>query len=465
MTSPEAARPPLVHLKFSMNGIPLPAEELPMHKVARTGVACEHMEYEVTRADATTRSIYGSAAPLFDEHGKVRAVIGAHTDITERKHTEMALRQADRRKDEFLATLAHELRNPLNPIRSAAAILRMQAGPGTDAQWPGEVIDRQVQQMTRLLDDLLDVSRITLNRLELRREHTSIAEIVRASVETSRPLIEASGHRLEIELPEQPVYVDADGTRLAQVFSNLLNNAAKYTDPGGRIRLSVERLGDQVCIAVDDNGIGIAPERLTQVFDMFSQEQPALDRSHSGLGIGLALSRALVHMHGGKIEAHSEGRGRGSRFTVILTAVEPAEAVTSAALSTTVQVIDGAGKRVLVVDDNRDSAESLALYLQLLGYIVHTAHDGVEALSAGANLHPDAVLLDIGLPGQNGYEVARSMRATGWGRTLLLIAITGWGQEEDKRRAHESGFDMHLTKPVDPAAVADLLQAAPRQSY
>ena len=463
LTSPEAAHPPLVHLKFSMNGVPVPADELPMHKAARTGVACENMEYEVTRADATTRSVYGSAAPLFDEYGKVRAVIGAHTDITERKHAEVALRQADRRKDEFLATLAHELRNPLSPIRSALAILRMQSGPGTDAQWPGEVIDRQVQQMARLLDDLLDVSRITLNRLDLRRQLTSIADIVSASVETSRPVIEASGHRLDIALPEQQVYVDADSTRLAQVFSNLLNNAAKYTDPGGRIQLSVERLGDRVSIVVDDNGIGIAPERLAQVFDMFSQEQPALDRSHSGLGIGLALSRALVHMHGGTIEARSEGRGRGSRFTVVLPSVGSTESAAPAVQSMATPAADSAGKRVLVVDDNRDSAESLALYLQLMGYTVHTAHDGGEALSAGANLHPDAVLLDIGLPGQNGYEVARSMRATSWGRTLLLIAITGWGQEDDKRRARESGFDVHLTKPVDPGAVADLLQAAPAQ--
>ncbi len=462
MTAPEAAQPPLAHLKFAMNGVPVAPEALPMHKAVRTGVACENVEYEVTRADGTTRSVYGSAAPLFDEDGKVRAVIGAHTDITERKQAELALREADRRKDEFLATLAHELRNPLSPIRSALAILRMQAGPVTDVQWPGEVIDRQVQQMARLLDDLLDVSRITLNRLELRKTRTLLAEIVSAAIETSRPLIEASGHRLDVELPAQPVYLDADGTRLAQVLSNLLNNAAKYTDSGGRIALRIQREGNQVSIVVEDSGIGIAPERLAQVFDMFSQEQPALDRSHSGLGIGLALSRALVQMHGGSLEADSEGRGRGSRFTVRLpTAESPAAASTQPSSSTGAPMPVNGGKRVLVVDDNRDSAESLALYLELMGHAVRTAHDGNEAMSVALEVQPDVVLLDIGLPGQNGYEVARSLRDTAWGRGLLLVAITGWGQEEDKRRAREAGFDVHLTKPVDPQVVAKLLQDPP----
>jgi PAS domain S-box-containing protein len=460
MTSSQATQPPLVYLKFTINGEPVSPEELPMHKAARTALPCENVEYELVRADGTVRSVYGSAAPLFDEDGRVRAVIGAHTDITDRKYIEVALRQADRRKDEFLATLAHELRNPLNPIRSALATLRMQSRPASGAQWPGEVIDRQVRQMARLLDDLLDVSRITLNRLELRREHTLLADIVAAAVETSGPLIEANGHQLEVALPAQPIHVDADGTRLSQVFSNLLNNAAKYTDRGGRIRISAKADGGVVCIVVEDNGIGIAPERLAQVFDMFSQEQPALDRSHSGLGIGLALSRALVQMHGGNIEAHSAGRGRGSRFTVLLPIVESKSAAPYDVILATGDG-NGGARRILVVDDNRDSAESLALYLELLGHTVRMAHDGIEAVSAAAALRPDAVLLDIGLPGQNGYEVARSLRGTAWGRDLLLVAITGWGQEEDKRRARESGFDIHLTKPVDPRTVVDLLQSAP----
>ena len=458
MTSPQAAQPPLVHLRFSINGEPVPPEQLPMHRAARDGVPYENVEYDVVRADGSVRSVYGSAAPLFDDDGKVRAVVGAHTDITERKQTEIALRQADRRKDEFLATLAHELRNPLSPIRSALAILRMQSGHDSGPQWPGEVIDRQVRQMARLLDDLLDVSRITLNRLELRRERALLADIVAVAVETSRPMIDASGHRLDLDLPPQAIYLDADATRLAQVFSNLLNNAAKYTDRGGRIAIRAKLAGRQVSIVIEDNGIGIAPERLAQVFDMFSQEQPALDRSHSGLGIGLALSRALVQMHGGDIEAHSAGRGRGSRFSVVLPVIDSG-ADAGDAVGTT-PTGSGAPRRILVVDDNRDSAESLALYLELLGHTVRMAHDGNEAVNAAAALRPDAVLLDIGLPGQNGYEVARSLRGTAWGRELLLIAITGWGQEADKRRARESGFDIHLTKPVDPRTIVDLLQTA-----
>jgi PAS domain S-box-containing protein len=458
LSSADATRPPLSDLQFSIDGGPVGAEALPMHKVARTGVPCENIEYEVTRADGTIRGVLGSAAPLFDEDGRVRAVIGAHTDITERKHAEMALRQADRRKDEFLATLAHELRNPLNPIRSAVAILRLQTASAQGRQWPGEVIDRQVRQMARLLDDLLDVSRITLNRLELRKQRTPLADIVAAALETSRPLIDASGHVLEIELPPEPIYLDADGTRLAQVFSNLLNNSAKYTDAGGRIEIAAHAEPHEAVIVVTDNGIGIAPERLTHVFDMFSQEQPALDRSHSGLGIGLALSRAVVQLHGGSIEAQSDGRGHGSRFSVRLPRLQLFNAHSADTLS------EGASqnaepRRILVVDDNRDSAESLALYLGLLGHTVRTAHDGNEALIAAAAFHPDIILLDIGLPGQNGYEVARRIRSYDWGRGLLLIAITGWGQDEDKRRAREHGFDIHLTKPVDPQAVAELLSA------
>jgi PAS domain S-box-containing protein len=465
LTSPDARHPPLSQLRFTIDGQPAAPTALPMHKTARSGVACENIEYEVTRSDGTRRIVYGSAAPLFDEDGRVRAVIGAHTDVTERKHTELALREAHRQKDEFLATLAHELRNPLNPIRSALAVLRLQYQVQPGSPWPGEVIDRQVRQMARLLDDLLDVSRLTLNRLELRRSTALLVDVVSLAVETSRPLIEAAAHRLDIELPAQPVYVDADVTRLAQVFSNLLNNAAKYTDPGGRIALSAKLEEGHARVVVEDTGIGIAPERLAQVFDMFSQEQPALDRSHSGLGIGLALSRALVQLHGGSLEAASEGRGRGSRFTVILpVTMPPAEAAhASASVHAAQPAADGMGKHVLVVDDNRDSAESLAMYLELMGHTVSTAFDGEQAITTVQAKRPEVVLLDIGLPGQNGYEIARKIRETAGGREILLVAITGWGQEEDKRRAREAGFDLHLTKPVDPHAIADLLQTPSAQ--
>ena len=459
MTSAQAKQPPLVHLRFSMEGREIPPEELPMHRVARTSVACHNIQYDVIRADGKMRSIYGSAAPLFDERGNLRAVIGAHTDITERKHIENALRQADRRKDEFLATLAHELRNPLSPIRTAVAILRKQARPEPDLQRITAVIDRQVQQMARLLDDLLDVSRITLNRLELRIQRTELSEILESAIETSRPLIDEAGHELQVSLPAQPAYLDADGMRLGQVFSNLLNNAAKYTDRGGRISVVCNLMESEVLIQVQDSGIGIAPERLSQVFEMFSQEHPALHRSHGGLGIGLSLSRALVHMHGGSIEAHSAGLGLGSRFTVRLPLAAPVATPAPSAPPTSKPRVSTVG-RILVVDDQYDSAETLTMYLSLLGYEVRVAHDGVEALEASAAFRPDVILLDIGLPRMDGFEVARAIRSQPWGTNVFLIAVTGWGHADDKRRAAEAGFDQHLTKPVDPQALASLIGQA-----
>lgn len=460
MTSPQAKRPPLVHLRFLIEGKEIPPAELPMHRVAQTSAACYGIQYDVIRADGKMRSIYGSAAPLFDERGNLRAVIGAHTDITERKQIENALRQADRRKDEFLAILAHELRNPLSPIRTALAILRRQARPESELLRITAVIDRQVQQMARLLDDLLDVSRITLNRLELRKDRAALSGILESAIETSRPLIDEGGHELEVSLPTQAAYLDADGARLAQVFSNLLNNAAKYTDRGGRIRVLCERKESDVLVHVEDSGIGIAPERLARVFEMFSQEYPALHRSHSGLGIGLSLSRALVHMHGGSIEAYSAGLGLGSRFTVRLPVVEGMEAGVSSAPPSGGPAA-GASRRVLVVDDKYDSAETLATYLSLLGHEVRAAHDGVEALEASIAFQPDVVLLDIGLPRMDGLEVARAIRSQPWGANVLLVAVTGWAQADDKRRVAQAGFDQHLTKPIDPQAVAGIVAQAP----
>jgi len=419
------------------------------------------MQYDVIRADGTTRSIYGGAAPLFDERGRLRAVIGAHTDITERKQIENALRHADRRKDEFLATLAHELRNPLSPIRTALAILRRQARADLDLQRITAVMDRQVQQMARLLDDLLDVSRITLNRLELRKQRAELSAILESAIETSRPLIDEYGHELRVNLPGQTVSVEADATRLAQVFSNLLNNAAKYTDRGGTIEIICECQDSEVLVHVQDSGIGIAPERLLKVFEMFSQEHPALHRSHGGLGIGLALSRALVEMHGGSIEAHSEGVGSGSRFTVRLPMVETMARPAVRAASITEVRVNGAGRRVLVVDDKHDAAETLATYLGLLGHEVRAAHDGVEALEESAAFRPDVILLDIGMPRLDGLEVARAIRREPWGADILLIAVTGWGNAEDKRNVAQAGFDRHLTKPIDPQAVASIVAHAP----
>jgi signal transduction histidine kinase len=363
------------------------------------------------------------------------------------------LAQADRRKDVFLATLAHELRNPLAPIRNAVEVLKAKGPDDPDLIWSRDVIDRQVGQMARLLDDLLDVSRITRNKLELRKQRVTLASVVETAVETSRPIIDGGGHELTVSLSSEPVYLDADPVRLAQVFANLLNNAAKYTDGGGHVRVAAERIGHEVVVSVKDDGIGIAPEVLPRLFEMFSQATPALERSQGGLGIGLSLVKGLVEMHGGSVEARSDGHGQGSQFIVRLpVAVAP-------------QPYDhppGDGEkgvapvpcRVLVADDNRDAADSLAMMLKLAGNEVRTAYDGEQAVEQAEAFRPDLVLLDIGMPKLNGYEAARRIREQPSGHAMILVALTGWGQEEDKRRADEAGFHHHLVKPVDLAALA-----------
>jgi signal transduction histidine kinase/CheY-like chemotaxis protein len=369
-----------------------------------------------------------------------------------------ALEEADRRKDEFLAVLAHELRNPLTPIRSAVQILRREETPEADLRSARETIDRQVCQMTHLIDDLLDVSRISHGRIELRRERVELAEVVRSALETSRPLVESSGHRLDVELPPGPIPLEGDPTRLAQVFSNLLNNAAKYTERGGQIRLTAEQVDHHVRVRVTDSGIGISPAQLPKLFKMFTQGANSLERAQGGLGIGLGLARSLAEMHGGTVEASSAGLGQGSEFVVRLpVAVEaPRTAEPSPAASGAARA-GATAQRVLVVDDNQDAADSLSALLQLMGHEVRTAYDGVEAVAAAASFAPSVVLLDIGLPRMNGYEVARRIREQPRGQDMTLIAVTGWGQDEDKRRSREAGFDLHITKPLDPAILDQLL--------
>jgi PAS domain S-box-containing protein len=399
--------------------------------------------------------------PEVGTSGAVETVICITRDVTAQKELENELRrrmeelaEADRRKDVFLATLAHELRNPLAPIRSAVQILKAKGPPDPQLVWSRDVIDRQVGQMARLLDDLLDISRITRGKLELRRERVRLSAVVEAAVETSRPLIDAGGHTLSVSLPPESVYLDADRVRLAQVLSNLLNNAAKYTDRGGQIRVTVRREGGEVAVAVADTGIGMPADLLPRLFETFAQAAPAMGRSQGGLGIGLALVRRLVELHGGTVTAHSDGPGRGSTFTVRLPeAAAPAAAVESPD--------EGWGRRgspcrVVVADDNRDAADSLALLLRFLGHEVRTAGDGQEAVEVAEAFRPDVVLLDIGMPRLNGYEACRLIRSRPWGRGVLLVALTGWGQEEDRRRATEAGFDRHFTKPVDPAALGEL---------
>lgn len=365
---------------------------------------------------------------------------------------------ADRRKNEFLATLAHELRNPLAPIRNALQILHLDPEPDVRQQTLG-VIDRQLGQMVRLVDDLLDISRITNNKLQLRKARIELAEAIRSALETTRPFIEKAGHELTVRLPPEPVYVEADLTRLAQVFINLLNNSTKYTERGGHIWLTVETQGHEVTVSVRDTGIGITAEHLPQLFEMFSQAAPALERSGGGLGVGLALARGVVELHGGSIEARSEGLGKGSEILVRLpVAAAPAGEPQPSGSET--ELPQGPRCRILIADDNRDSADSLSLLLSLSGHETWTAHDGLEAIEAARSHNPDVALLDIGMPKINGYEVARRIRQEPWGQRILLVAITGWGQDDDKQQAREAGFDHHLTKPVNLADLRALLEEA-----
>ncbi|HEY9024794.1 MAG TPA: ATP-binding protein, partial [Burkholderiaceae bacterium] len=378
-------------------------------------------------------------------------------DITTRKNDERVLQEADRRKDEFLATLAHELRNPLAPIRQAATISRLPQATEAQKRWSHEVIERQVRHMALLLDDLLDVSRITRGRLALRRGANSLHEMIEAAVETARPLIDARQHVLEVVLPQAAIVMQADPLRVSQIVANLLTNAAKYTDPHGRIRLLAALDADDVVIEVSDNGIGIAPESLPEVFDMFTQLRGTGDRA-SGLGIGLALTKGLVELHGGTIGVRSEGAGRGSVFTVRLPRGEAPAA--APAPDDGVEPRAASARRILVADDNRDAAESLAALLQLEGHEVTLAYDGADALVAYERVHPQVCLLDIGMPLRTGNEVAAEIRARDGGRAPTLVAITGWGQDGDRMQALAAGFDHHLTKPIDPAQLLRLIGEA-----
>jgi CheY-like chemotaxis protein/anti-sigma regulatory factor (Ser/Thr protein kinase) len=376
-------------------------------------------------------------------------------DITRRKQQERELLEADRRKDEFLATLAHELRNPLAPIRQAASIARNEKASEAQRRWSNNVIERQVQHMSLLLDDLLDVSRITHGTLQLRKQHSDLQSIVSAAVETARPLVDERHHELRVDVSDQ-LQVYGDPLRLAQVLSNLLTNAAKYTHPGGSIRVTGLQQADELVISVEDSGIGIAPEDVPKVFGMFAQLRSAQEHAGGGLGIGLALAKGIVELHGGRIDAVSPGIGRGSRFTVRL----PNAAARSIPASLATVRSEGnrpAGMRILLADDNRDAAESLAIILRLEGHEVELAHDGEAALERYAAHRPDVALLDIGMPKHDGYEVARQIRASVKGGDVMLIAVTGWAQDSDKAQSKAAGFDHHLTKPIEPDKLIGLL--------
>lgn len=423
--------------------------------------AVETAQRERSRLQATARVNHGDgdwcwiesyALPLLGDDGEYLGHVGTSLDITKRKEFERALSEADSRKDEFLAMLAHELRSPLAPIRNSIEIMRRMGAPGT-----GPVVDtleRQVRQLVRLVDDLLDVSRISRGRIELRRQRVDLRPIVHHAVEAVQPLCDAMGQALSVTLPADEILLDADPARLGQVFGNLLSNASKFSDRGGRISLDIEVTDAWAMIRVADEGVGIAPEQITRIFDLFTQVDTSADRAAAGLGIGLALVKTLVDMHGGTVEVSSAGIGCGSEFFVRLPlaiAAEPAETtVTNAPAS-------HAPRRILVVDDNRDSADSLATLLRLGGHETAIAYDGLEAVEATVRFRPDVILLDIGLPGINGFEAARRIRQQHANRRPTIVALTGWGQDSDRRASHEAGFDAHLVKPVDDATLARLL--------
>jgi signal transduction histidine kinase len=415
-------------------------------------------EFRIVWPDGNIRWVTNLGVVQFDAAGQPTSMTGTITDITERRAAEEALKHADRRKDEFLATLAHELRNPLAPIRTGLHVLNLSQD-STVVESTRKMMERQLSHMVWLVDDLLDVSRITSGKVTLRKEQVLLRAVAETAVEASRPIIEAAGHTLRVSLPDEPVWLAADPTRLAQVFTNLLTNAAKYTPEGGCINLSASREGGEVIVRVTDSGLGIPPSMLAEVFEMFTQVNRTLERSQGGLGIGLALVKRLVEFHGGTITAESPGLGGGSTFTVRLPLVEACTSSPEQRSTAEPPSIRPSTSccRVLVVDDNVDGAQSLANVLQIGGHEIRIAHSGPAALDAVCPFHPDVVFLDIGLPGMNGYEVAKRLREEPLVSGAVLVALTGWGSDDDKRQSKEAGFDFHLTKPVDVAAIERIL--------
>jgi len=434
----------------------MPGQEL---QQAREAGRAEDERWHV-RKDGRRFWALGIVTPMHDAGGNLTGFSKILRDMTDRKRAEEALQEADRHKDVFLATLAHELRNPMVPLRNGLQLLRLTTEPEAREQ-ARAMMERQLGQMVRLVDDLLDISRISRNKLELRKARIELWAVVQSAVETARPQIEASGHTLTVTLPPSPVYLHADLTRLAQVFWNLLNNSAKYTEPGGRITLTASVQGAEAVVTVEDTGIGIPAEALPHLFEMFSQVDRNLDRAQGGLGIGLALVKGLTEAHGGTVEVFSAGAGKGSSFVVRLPVSR------GVPVRETQSPTDGAAfgprRRILVVDDNRDGASSLAMLLTVMGHDTRIAHDGLEGVELAEAFRPDLIVLDIGLPKLNGLDACRRIRQQPWAKNVVIAAATGWGQDEDRRRSEEAGFDHHLVKPVDAAALGKLAANGSRE--
>lgn len=429
----------------------------------RAGERVDHFDTVRVRRDGQTVHVALTISPIRDEAGRVVGASKIVRDITDRKLAEVRtyqlltqLKEADQRKDEFLAILAHELRNPLTPLRNVLEIMKRGDGNGAQIEQVRSTLERQLGQVVRLVDDLLDVSRITRGMLELRKERIEVASVIHQCVEACRPLAESAKHELIVSLPSEPVYLCADSTRMNQVFGNLLSNAIKYTEPGGRIWLTVVRQGSNVVVNLKDTGVGIPPDKLDSVFEMFTQIDRSVERSQGGLGIGLSVVKRLVEMHGGSVAAYSQGEGCGSEFVVRL----PILLERSKLKTPIVEPARTTSRRILVVDDNRDAAASLATLLNLTGSETRTAYDGLEAVEAAAAFRPDVVLLDLGLPKLDGYDVCRRIREQPWGKDMVLVALTGWGQEEDRRLSRDAGFNHHMVKPIDFAGLRKVLASA-----
>lgn len=444
---------------FSTDGTPIPHDQCWMALAIKNNKKYNGVEIVIERPDGRRWTAMAHANPIINSEGKLIGAVNVLVDISKRKEDERILNESDKRKDEFLAVLAHELRNPLAPLRNAVEILRMEKnGANEDSLWALDVMERQITHMTRLVEDLMDVARINENKLILQKEIILLSDIIVSAEEASGPLLHASDIKLSVHLPMQPIYINGDLVRLSQILTNLLNNAARYSNPGGSVKLRADQVGSNVIISVEDTGIGIAPEIMPQIFDMFKQAKTA-GVSRGGLGIGLTLVKRLVRLHNGTVTAFSAGTGKGSTFTVMLP-IDHKEGDVRSPFQNSTRKIEGTLLNVLIVDDNKDAANTMRIMLKNLCSEVRVAYGGYEALEIAEAFNPDVVFLDIGMPILNGYDTARMMRQRPWSNNATIVAVSGWGQKNDRERSTESGFDSHFTKPAEPRVLMDILAQA-----